>query len=410
MNNQFIEYNGDIGQLEWKGSEGVVDKVRTYFKKLDFIIIITMTILIGVGLYCQQQAFMASADRTSLFIRQIVFIALGYIVIIAITLIDYRILCTLSPLFYIAMQGVLAITLLFADNQNNVKRWITIFGIMLQPSELAKIVLILFMAYLCNRLREKMDKLYTLVILGAAAGIPMVLIILEPHLSSSLALLFIFAIMVYSSGLSYKVIGGALAIVLPVGVALFVAVALFNVQLPFVQGYQINRVLSFLSDDDEKEGQELDYQQLQSIGAIGSGGLHGKLIDSQGDDSREFRTIYAKESDFVFAIVGEEFGFLGSFFIVFLFGVLIIRCLVIASRATDYMGKLLMMGISGYLMFQIFVNIGVATKFLPNTGLPLPFISNGLTSLLSAMIAIGLVLNIGMKQRLRGESGLSFND
>lgn len=389
-------------------NEEVLGKVQMYFKRLDYILLITMTVLIIIGIYCEQQAFMLNKDKDMIFIKQIGGVILGYLLVFGITLINYRILCSLSFPFYIMMQGVLAATLLFASNKNSVKRWIVIFGIQLQPSELAKIVLILFLAYLCNRFKSKLDKLYVLVILGVATAIPMILILLEPHLSSSLSLLFIFAIIVYSSGIGYKVIGAALAIVLPVVISVFIGVAVFNLKLPFIEGYQVNRVLNFLSDD-ESESQAGDYQQLQSIGAIGSGGLHGKLIDSESDDRKDYSLIYAKESDFVFAIVGEDFGFIGTFTVVILFIVLIIRCLLIASRASDYMGRLICMGVSGYLMFQIFVNVGVATKFLPNTGLPLPFISYGLTSLLSAMIAVGLVLNISMKQKSRSENRLSFN-
>jgi len=386
----------------------VIGKVKSYFNRVDYILVITMTILICVGLYCEQQAFMSSKDKDAIFIKQLAGVFLGYILIMGITLIDYRILCSLSLPFYVIMQVILALTLVFASNKNNVKRWVTVLGVQLQPSELAKIVLILFLVYLCNHYRSKLDKIYVLIIMGIAVAIPMVLILLEPHLSSSLSLLFIFAIIVYASGIGYKVIGAALAIVVPVVVSVFIAVALFNVKLPFIENYQVNRVLDFLSNE-ESENQAGDYQQLQSIGAIGSGGLHGKVLDTEVDDNKDYNLIFAKESDFVFAIVGEDFGFIGSFSVIILFAVLIIRCLMIATRASDYMGKLICMGVSGFLMFQIFVNVGVATKFLPNTGLPLPFISYGLTSLISSMIAVGLVLNIAMKQKSR-RVNLSFHD
>jgi rod shape determining protein RodA len=159
----------------------------------------------------------------------------------------------------------------------------------------------------------------------------------------------------------------------------------------------VKRVLSFLSDDesDELTG---DYQQNQSIGAIASGGLQGKLIFSEGD-YKYYSEIYAKESDFVFAIIGEEFGFIGSFLIIVLYALLVVRCVSISYHAPDYIGKLICMGVSAYFMFQIFSNIGVATMLIPNTGLPLPFVSNGLTSLISSMIAVGLVLNIGMRRK-----------
>lgn len=380
------------------------DTVKKYFRKLDFIIILIMTILICAGLYCSRQAFRLSDERNMIFIKQLAGIFLGYILIAAVLFIDYHMICSLSFIFYIIMVFMLVFTLLFGADINNVHRWITVFEIPFQPSELTKVALILFLAFLCNYYRKKMDKSYVLLILTTAAAIPMILILLEPHLSSCLAILSIFCIMVYTSGIRYKVIGKALALILPLLAAVFIGVLQFNLKIPFIEKYQVERVLFFLSTD-EKDDQSGDYQQSQSIEAIGSGGLHGKMIASE-DESREYGAIYAKESDFVFAIIGEEFGFIGSFIIILLYTVLIIRCMII-SRGSDYLGSLICMGVSGYLMFQIFINIGVATKLLPNTGLPLPFISYGLTSLISSMLAVGLVLNVGIRQN--GKSSVHDN-
>ncbi len=372
-------------------------KEKLNFKKLDFIIIITMTILIAIGFYCTRQAFVLNEDQNAIIIKQMAGILIGYILIVVIILIDYHIISNLSFILYLVMNAILAVTLVMGSNLNNVNRWIVIMGIPFQPSELTKVVLIVFLAFLCNSLRNKMDKLYILFILLAVVAIPMALILLEPHMSSALAILFVFCIMVYCSGIRYKVIGAAFALILPLVIGLIVAVAVFDQELPFIENYQVKRVLSFVSDDenDELTG---DYQQNQSIGAIGSGGLQGKLIFSDGDVERNYSDIYAKESDFVFAIIGEDFGFIGSFLIIILYAILVIRCLMISHQTTDYIGKLICMGVSAYFMFQIFINIGVATMLIPNTGLPLPFISNGLTSLISSMIAVGLVLNIGMRR------------
>ncbi len=378
--------------------EAVKEAVKRCFKKLDYLILLIMTILIGIGVYCSRQAFIGSDDYKSIFIKQLAGVFIGYVFIIVIIFIDYHIICNLSALLYIAMNLLLAVTLLFGSGVNNVNRWIIIFGIPFQPSELTKVVLILFLAFLCNHFKDKLNKLYVLFLLFIAAAIPMALIVLEPHLSSGLSILFIFIVMVYSSGISYKVIGKALALVVPLAAVILASVYLFKIDIPFIKQYQVNRVLSFLSSE-ESDSQDGDYQQLQSIGAIGSGGLHGKMISSEKDKDRAYSRIYAKESDFVFAIVGEEFGFIGGFFIILLYVVLIIKCLIISSHAPDYTGKLIGIGVSAYLMFQIFMNIGVATKLLPNTGLPLPFISYGLTSLISSMAAVGLVLNIGIRQK-----------
>lgn len=372
--------------------------VKMCIKKVDILIIITMTVLICIGLYCVRQAFMFSEQQDTIFIKQLVGVFIGYALIIGIVLIDYHIICKFSFLLYIIMILTLAYTLIFGSEWNNVKRWVVIFGIQIQPSELAKVVIILFLAYLCNYFKNKMDKLYVLFILGAVVALPIVLILLEPHLSSSLAIVFIFCIIVYSSGITYKVIGKTLAIILPLVVSVFIGVVVFDLNIPFIEKYQVERVLSFLSTD-ESESLAGDYQQLQSLAAIGSGGLQGKMISSDGNEDRYYSMIYAKESDFVFAIVGEEFGFIGSFFIIILYAVLVFRCIIISIRSSDYIGRLICIGVAGYLMFQIFVNIGVATNLLPNTGLPLPFISNGLTSLISSMIAVGLVLNVGIRQK-----------
>jgi rod shape determining protein RodA len=375
----------------------VRQKVKINMKKLDFILVITMTILIGIGLYCGKQAFMLSEDLDTIFIKQIAGVMIGYVSIIVIIMIDYHIISNLSFILYIAMNVILMLTLIIGSDLNNVKRWIIILGIPFQPSELTKVVLILFLAFLCNSLKNKLDKLYVLFILVAVVAIPMILIMLEPHLSSALSILIVFCIMVYCSEIKYKVIGTALALIIPLVVGLIVAVVVFDQKLPFIENYQVKRVLSFLSDDesDELTG---DYQQNQSIGAIASGGLQGKLIFSEGD-YKYYSEIYAKESDFVFAIIGEEFGFIGSFLIIVLYALLVVRCVSISYHAPDYIGKLICMGVSAYFMFQIFSNIGVATMLIPNTGLPLPFVSNGLTSLISSMIAVGLVLNIGMRRK-----------
>ena len=381
-----------------KGSEEVKEKGKIDFKRIDYILILTMAILIGIGIYCAQQAFKLSSERNDIFIKQIVGIGIGVFLIIVIMFIDYHIISNLSLILYIAMNAILAVTLVMGSNVNNVNRWIVILGIPFQPSELTKVVLILFMAFLCGKLKSKLDNFYVLILMLVVVAIPMVLILLEPHLSSALAILFVFCIMIYCSGISYKVIGTAFTLALPFVIGLAVAITLFDVELPFIETYQVKRVLSFMSTDesDELAG---DYQQNQSIEAIGSGGLQGKLVFYGGEEERNYSNIYAKESDFVFAIIGEEFGFIGSFIIVLLYSVLVIRCLIISAHAPDYIGKLICMGVSAYFMFQIFINIGVATMLLPNTGLPLPFISNGLTSLLSSMIAVGLVINIGMRPK-----------
>lgn len=375
-----------------------MDKIKRYIKKLDPVILLIMIILICVGLYCIRQVGIFSEKKEGLFTRQLMGVLIGFALIIAMMFIDYRIICNLSYILYIGMLIMLAILLKFGDPINNVKRWITIAGIPVQPSELTKVALILFLAFLCNLFKDKLGTWYVFFILAAVIVLPVILIILEPHLSSCITILFISCVIIYSSGISYKVIGTVLAVIVPVVVGIVISVTVFSIKIPFVKAYQIERILSFMSTD-ESEDESGKYQQKQSLEAIASGGLQGKTILSEDASTRNYSEIYANESDFIFSVVGEEFGFIGVGVIILLYFILVIRCLIIAAHAPDYMGRLICIGVSALFIFQLFVNIGVATGILPNTGLPLPFISYGLSSLISAMLAIGLVLNIGLRRK-----------
>lgn len=356
-----------------------------------------MTILITIGLYCIKQADLTSEPPENLFQKQILGVVIGSVVILALCFIDYRFICKYSCLFYILILGILAYTLKFGVSINNVKRWITIAGINLQPSELTKVVLILFLSYLCTIFRDKMNKFYIFILLSVVVAIPVILILLEPHLSSNLVILFIFCVIVFSAGISYRVIGIVLAIAVPVLGAIIISVGVYKVKIPFINPYQVERIFTFLSND-ESQDMKGKFQQNLAITAIGSGGEYGKLIEEQEVGSKAYTTIYAKESDFIFSIVGEEFGFVGSCIIILLYVIIAFRSLTIAAHAPDYMGRLICIGVSAMILFQTFVNIGVATSILPNTGLPLPFISYGLTSLISAMTCIGLVINVGSRR------------
>ena len=366
------------------------------WKKFDIVSVTAMVILLCIGIYCIKQADIMSGDLQGLYRKQVIGVALGGFLMIVILLVDYRFICKFSLVFYLGILGVLAYTLKYGDKFNNVRRWVTIAGIQLQPSELAKTVLIIFLAFLCNCLRKKMDKFYTLLILGVVVAIPVLLILMQPHMSTSLVILIVFCVIVYMSGLSYKIIGSACLLAAAVLGSIFVVVGVYKVDLPLIKPYQVNRILSFLSSD-EGEDQSGMYQQNQAVLAIANGGKNGKFVE--GDSSvRAFSPIYANESDFIFSVVGEEFGFIGCTIIIVLYFILVVRCLIIGAHAPDYMGKLICVGVSAMLMFQVFINIGVATSLLPNTGLPLPFISYGLTSLINSMAAVAMVLNVGLRR------------
>ena len=366
--------------------------------KLDFVIIEIMLFLIGAGLFCIYQVDKASESKNQLFEKQLLGLVLGLFIILFILFINYQFICKLSPLLYVAILLVLAITFKYGTINRGVRRWIAIAGITFQPSEFAKIVLILLLSYLCYVFRDKQKKFYPLFILAFFTLIPIILILLEPHLSPCIVIFALFCVIVLISGISYRVILTVLSIAVPIAATLFVGIGFFHWKVPFIQSYQITRVIDHLTsnEDDNDAGK---YQQNQSIAAIQSGGSYGKVF-THDDSYRNYTHIYSNESDFIFSVIGEEYGFVGCCVIIFLYLVLILRCLKIAAHAPDLMGRIICTAISSLFAFQGFINIGVATNLLPNTGMPLPLMSYGLTSLVSSMMAIGLVLDVKMQSKI----------
>lgn len=207
--------------------------------------------------------------------------------------------------------------------------------------------------------------------------------------------------MLANSGIGHKVLGPVAAVMIPVAGFLF-----WYIQQPgqkLLHGYQLKRIMGWLHP--EEQALDTMFQQNNSILSIASGKLYGKMLDGT-TTTRNYSKVDVTESDFIWTPIGEEFGFIGCMVILLLLSIIIIKCFIAAKNAKDYTGMMIAVGIGSMFCFQVFINIGVATRLLPNTGLPLPFLSNGLTSLLSYMIMIGILLNIGIQPN-RG-SGDSF--
>ena len=206
----------------------------------------------------------------------------------------------------------------------------------------------------------------------------------------------------YVGGLSYKVIIGILAVILPT-LVIFLGIALqpnsILIEKEIIKPYQLNRILAFINP--EEYATEEAYQQINSITAIGSG-----MLDGKGYKTNEVSSVingnYLSEpqTDFIFAVIGEEFGFVGTCTIVLLVAAIAVRCFQIAQKADDLAGRLIASGMGAWIGFQGFMNIGVATGLLPNTGIPLPFVSYGLTSIVSLYMGMGMVLNVGLQSRI----------
>ncbi len=363
------------------------------FKRFNIPLIIVVLLLGAVGTYLIKQV---QTEDENLFIKQVVGLGVGLVGALILSVIDYHFISSFYIVLYIINLVFLVMVRLNGVEHNNARRWLNLVVFEFQPSELTKIILIIFAAKLYTIFRAKINSFWVLLLAVVSIGLPTFLILIQTNLSTSLVILFIFVMMIFAAGLSWKIILPIIVIGIPCFMGLF-----WYIQQDYqvlLKPYQQERVLSILNPE---EYESTMFQQDNSVSAIGSGQLNGKLFDPKSD--RNYDIIPISESDFIFSVAGEEFGFLGSCILLTLYAVIIYICIKTAKEAPDYMGMLIAVGIASMFTFQVFVNIGVATKLLPNTGIPLPFLSYGLSSLLSGMMGVGMILNIRLQpKRVRG--------
>ncbi len=328
--------------------------------------------------------------------KQMMGVAIGLVIMVITSLIDYVWITDFYWLIYLFSVVILGAVLVIGENVNGATRWINLGFTTFQPSELAKILLILFFAKFITEHEEDINDAATLVKYAILAGIPLVLIVIEPNLSTTICTTLVLCLLIYVGGLSYRFIGTVLVILIPV-VVIFLAIVVQPDQF-ILKDYQQKRILAFLNP--EEYASDEGYQQKNSVMAIGSGQLTGKGLNNNTTTSvKNGNFILEPQTDFIFAIIGEELGFTGSCIVIALLLLTVIQCIVIGTRSQNLTGKIIGCGVGGLIGFQSFINIGVATQLLPNTGVPLPFVSYGLTSLVSLYIGIGLVLNVGLQPK-----------
>ncbi len=341
------------------------------------------------------------------FKRQLVSLIAGLFIIAVFSLIDYHTICMYVPILYIISTIMVACTRfspLGSKGSTDSYRWLDFKIVMFQPSELCKIVIILTLATFLMQHRDRLDSFKTFFLACLIAILPTAFILVQSDLSSSVVIMVLLIIMLISSGMGRKIFGPVVAVLIPISGFL-----IWYIQQPFqklLKPYQLERITGFLNPESEALG--IMYQQNNSVLSIASGKLYGKRLMEGASESRNYKTVDVIESDFIWTPISEEFGFIGCMVVLALLSVIIIKCFITAKRARDYMGMMIAIGIGSMFCFQIFFNIGVATSILPNTGLPLPFLSNGLSSLLSNMMAIGILINIRIQPN-RGSSS-SFAD
>ncbi len=342
-----------------------------------------------------------SAQR-SLQSQQMIGMVLGTAAMVVISLMDYTWILKFYWLIYgFNLVLLLLVKIPFTDfaplgkEVNGSVRWLNVAGFQFQPSEVAKLLLILFFAKLLEKYRESLNTWKMLAILGVLFLLPAVIIKEQPDLSTTISLIGIFLVILYIGGLSYKIIGGALAVGVPSAIV-FISLILQPDQ-KILDDYAFRRIMAWL--DPAKYADDA-YQQQNSIMAIGSGQLVGQGLNNNSVYSVKNGGFIAEtETDFIFAVAGEELGFVGCATIILLLALIVLECIWIGKRSRDFSGTLICCGVAGYIGFQSFINICVATGIMPNTGIPLPFVSYGMTSLVTLFMAVGFVLNVGLQPK-----------
>ena len=317
--------------------------------------------------------------------RQAMFVAVGLGVLVVTSVIDYRAFRDFAPVIYTGTVGLLILVLLFGGEHKGQQASFDVGAFQLQPSEFAKVALIVCLAAYASSIRGELDGRRLLVILGMA-GVPMGLIYLQPDLGTTLVFGAILLGMLVVSGAKARHLVALLV------VATIAVVAVVN--LGVLKDYQYQRLTSFL--EPEADTDRSAYNLAQSKTAIGSGGIAGKGL-FQGTQTN-LSYVPAQHTDFIFTAVGEQLGLVGSALLLALFAIVAWRTWRSAALAKDAAGTLICVGVLAMLTFQIFENVGMTMGIMPITGIPLPFLSYGGSSTLATFAAMGLVLNVHMRR------------
>jgi rod shape determining protein RodA len=366
--------------------------VKIPWHHFDFWLLGAVAILVVFGITMIRSAVAGNIEVADHPSRQLAFAGIGLAAIFVIAFIDYHLWSSLNRTLYWGTIVTLFLLNVVAQAFFGSARWFQIGLIFIQPSELAKIVIILTLADFFSRNRDKINDVRILFRSFISAMGIIIWIILQPNLSTSIVMLVIWAAMLIIAGfrIRYLMLFGFLAI------AILAIVAPILIETEIIREYQINRVTAFLfPDPDARYGDT--YNIEQALISIGSGGLFGQGY-GQGSQVQN-RFLKVRWSDFIFSAMAQEFGFVGAVALILTLLFVIYRCVRTAYLAKDTYGSLIAFGVAVLIAFQAIVNIGVNLKLMPATGLTLPFVSYGGSSLLTNLIGIGLVQSVILRHR-----------
>jgi rod shape determining protein RodA len=373
---------------------------RAGFATLDPILLVAGIALIGYSIYTLGVATQhdVPGDPYYYVVRQSIYAVVGIALMFAVARVDYSRFRELRVGIYTAMIGLIVLVLALGTAARGSRRWIELPFFTFQPSELGKVLLVIALAaFAIDTARRSSERRRTLRVLALGA-LPAMLVFLQPDLGSALVYAVITLSVLFIAGTRwthFAALGGiavaAIAIVLVIAPAL---------GMPVLQGYQQDRLTAFLHPSDDPA--DSSYQINQSLIAVGSGGKTGR-----GDDATQTNNGFLPErhTDFIFAVVGERFGFVGAAFLLSLYALLIWRALRIMTLSKNLYGSMIAGGIAAMLMFQIFVNVGMNIGIMPVTGIPLPLMSSGGSSVIVTFLALGLLQSIYAQAQLSSKRG-----
>ncbi len=327
----------------------------------------------------------------------------GFFLMIVVSFFDYKIILKFNWIWYFAELGLLVMVLLKGHSAGGATRWFEIFGIRFQPSETAKIILIIFFAQFIMKYKDRINSLIFIVGYLVLCAVPLALIYEQPDLSTTIVIAMILISLIFVGGINWKIILGAVTVAIPA----FIVFLSMVLKEQILEKYQRNRILSFFYPEKYVDNA---YQQNNSVIAIGSGRLLGKGLNNNEITSlKNGKYIIEPGTDFIFAVIGEELGFIGSLAVIVVLFLIVFECFFIARKSTDIAGRVIAVGMGTLIGIHTFFNVGVATFIMPNTGLTLPFVSYGLTSLVSFYIGMGFVLSVRLhNQPVRDVKDFSF--
>lgn len=374
-------------------------KNQESFSDYTLLFIVLFLLAFGLVMLYSTSAYDANLtynDSTYLFRKQIFSTLAGLVVLFVVSHLPYHIWERFAVIGYGVSVALVLLIIPFGIEANGAKRWLRVFGISLQPAEVAKLAMILFLAYLiCKMGRNIRTMKGFLVVLGAAAPISGLIYVITRNLSSAIIIMGIAVVMLFVACPDYKrfIILGLIGIA---GVAGIVFLIVKMSESGSVGSFRGERILAWLDPEAYASGK--GFQTLQALYAIGSGGILGKGL---GQSMQKLGFLPEAQNDMIFSIICEELGLFGAIAVLMMFILLIWRCMIIANNAPDLFGALLVVGVMGHIAIQVILNVAVVTNTIPNTGISLPFISYGGSSVMFLLAEIGIVFSVGRGIRLK---------